>query len=118
VLAIWFSGGLPDLVRPERPETAQTAGPLAANLFRLNSPEDALQAYKTLGGREGTVLGEMPDRVMVQSSPLSEGQGFEVIYIRQIIERRHIPDLYRAAVDEGGNAVLTPVRITVPGGPD
>lgn len=118
VLAIWFNGRLPDLVRPQRPDAGQTGAPLAANLFHLNSPEDALEAYKTLGGRDGTVLGEMPDRVMVQSSPLSQGQGFEVIYIRQIIERRRVPDLYRAAVDEGGNAVLMPVRITVPGGPD
>lgn len=117
-LAIWFNGSGPGLLRLQRPEDGAGAGGAQANLFRLDTPEDALRAYKTLGGREGTVLGEMPDRVMVQSSPLSEGQGFEVIYIRQIVERRLVPDLYRAALDEGGNAVLMPVRITIPGGPD
>jgi hypothetical protein len=117
-LMIWFNGWGAGLARPQPAEETSGGAPLAANLFHIATPEDALQAYKTLGGREGTVLGEMPDRVMVQSSPLSEGQGFEVIYIRQIVERRLVPDLYRAALDEGGNAVLMPVRITIPGGPD
>jgi hypothetical protein len=111
VLVIWFNGWGPGMLRLESGSVGQEAGMASpANLFRLNSPEDALAAYKTLGGREGTVVCEMPDRVLVDSSPLKEGQGFEVVYIRQIVERRRVPDLYKAALDEGGNAVLMPVR--------
>jgi hypothetical protein len=78
---------------------------------RTTSAADAWKDYLTLGKEDGTVLGEMPGRVLVESRPVPQGEGFEVIFIRQVMERRVVPDLYQVSgLDETGQPTLTPVR--------
>jgi len=77
---------------------------------------DAWDDYLNLGKRDGTVLGEMPGRVLVDSRPAPEGHGFEVVFIRQVMERRVVPDLYEVTGrDEAGQPTLAPVKPAVRG---
>ena len=50
---------------------------------------------------------EMPTRVLVESRPADGGNGYEVLYLRQVLERTVVPDLYRFdGRDERGVATL------------
>lgn len=86
------------------------AGILPAGAFQLDSPQDAISAYKQLGRQSGTVLGELPDRVIVESRPLAGGRGFEVVYLRQFMERAQVAELYQVTHDDSGQqGMLLPV---------
>jgi len=82
------------------------AGILPAGAFRLGSPQDAINAYEQLGRQSGTVLGELPDRVIVESRPLEGGRGFEVVYLRQFMERAQVAELYQITHDDSGQRGL------------
>jgi hypothetical protein len=70
----------------------------------------ALSTYLDQGKKEGLVVGEVPTRVLLEKRPLPEG-GYEVVYLRQIIERAKVPGLYQAGIDELGRPA--PVRLEV-----
>ncbi len=79
-----------------------------AGLFSVSSPQEALKMYFNKGKEAGTVLGEVPDRVLLQTTPSPDGQGYELVYLRQIVEKTHVNELYQLAIDEAGRRV--PVR--------
>lgn len=79
---------------------------------KVSSPQDAYKLYLDRGAKEGTVLGEAPQLWMVDCRPLETGKGFEVVYVRQIVERTRADDLMRFAVDESGRPM--PVRVSLP----
>jgi len=83
-------------------------GTQAAGLLTVGTSEDAAKAYVELGKRQNIVLGELPQRVVVDSRRGSDGQ-LEVIYIRQFVERARADSLVRFGIDERGNPV--PVRV-------
>lgn len=87
-------------------------GVQAAGFGAISTPEDALRAYFEKGQQAGQVVGEVPERVVVRTEPMPNGAGFEVIYLRQIMERAVVPDLYRLGADELGQVV--PVRVDRP----
>ncbi|CAG1006378.1 hypothetical protein PHYC_03319 [Phycisphaerales bacterium] len=87
------------------PQQANTGGPIL-------SAADALSKYIAQGQREGRVINEMPDKVLVNTQPLADGQGYDVVYFRLIMERDRVPDLYRFSSDELGQPV--PVRVVIP----
>lgn len=91
--------------QPDRDRDAQNAG-LVPGLVRINSPQDALDAYYNRGQADGTVLGELPERIVLQTTPVENG--VEVVYVRQIVERLRADDFYRLGYDEVGRSV--PVR--------
>jgi hypothetical protein len=96
------------------PGNAQSGG-LASVGF--NSPQEAFDEYMRVGQKTGRVVGEMPEWVMVDSRPAPTGPGYEVIYLRQIVEKRIVPDLYRFGADEAGRSTLVPVAMpSKPGG--
>lgn len=86
----------------------QTAG--------LQSPiataADALSQYYKLGQKDGVVLGEVPKKVLINTEPAADGDGYDVIYLRQIMERTRVPDLYRLSSDEIGRPTSVPVQMT------
>jgi len=55
------------------------------------NPADALQSYIDLGRRNGTVVGEVPGKPLVEKQPLESGDGYVVFYYRLILERREVP---------------------------
>ena len=82
------------------------------NTAGLNIPTgDLLSRYLEQGKKSGQVVGELPDKVLIETRPVQSGDGYEVYYIRQIIEKARVPDLYTFGTDDTGQAV--PVRIEV-----
>ena len=59
------------------------------------------------GKQQGTVIGELPQRIVLDARPADDGIGYDVTYLRQIQERTRVPDLYQAVgQDERGRAQL------------
>ena len=86
---------------------AWSTGTFRANSASLlpvtSSPDQALEQYLTQGQKAGVVIGEVPTKVLIQSRPAATGSGYEVIYVRQILERRQMPGgLYQVGVDDSG----------------
>lgn len=81
----------------ERHETRlpDDARPIAQHAGLGGTAEEALRAYLDRGRAEKRVIDELPDRLLVETRPVSDGTGFEVIYVRQFVERAIVPDLYR-----------------------
>lgn len=73
-------------------------------------PEQAFEQYMNAGQKSGRVIAEMPEQVVVETRPMPDGT-IEVLYLRQIIERRVIDQAFRQVHDERGNTVAVPVRI-------
>ncbi len=89
------------------PVNSQSAG-------MLSTASDAWNAYLNRGKQEGRVLGEVPDAVLVDSQPVADGEGYEVVYVRQVLERAHVADLYRFSHDAAGTPRPVRVRVMVP----
>ena len=92
--------------------TQPGTGPQSAGLF--SSASDAFNAYLDKGKKEGRVLGEVPDALLVDSQPAQDGVGYDVIFVRQVLERAHVPDLYRYSHDEAGTPRPLRVRVVSP----
>lgn len=108
-MGVALLGGL----RPPAPAGIQ---PNAAGVNLANwTPDDYVKGYVSSGEKTGLVLGEVPQRVLIESRPLEKGDGFEVVYVRQFVERARVSDLLKFATDETGRAV--PVRQIVPSRP-
>lgn len=86
------------------------AGPIPTKPVEL-APDDALAQYLSTGREAGRVIREVPDRVVVRAEPLEGGQRVEVFYLRQILERQVVNQVYRETVDELGNELTIPVRL-------
>lgn len=81
--------------------------PISSLKDRL-SADEALELYRVRGRQEGRYVMEMPNRVLVESSQRPDGQ-WDVIYIRQLVEKGVVKDLYRVSHDELGNPTPVPV---------
>lgn len=73
------------------------------------SPDAALDNYLTRGRETGRVVRQLPDFVVLDSAPAADGNGYDVIYLRQIVERARVDSLSRYKVDESGRKVPLPV---------
>lgn len=97
------------------PIVSNTSGGNGAGMipagYTINNPDDAVQAYLDVGKKTNVVLGELPQRLLVESRPAANGR-VEVIYVRQFVERAEVNDLMRFGQDEAGRPV--PVRVAVP----
>lgn len=91
---------------------AEQARVLTAGQPAVLSAADALSQYLAQGRKEGSVINEMPEKVLVHTQPGADGNGYEVVYLRMIMERESVPDLYRFTRDELGQRV--PLKMTVP----
>lgn len=108
LLLSWIAIG-PAAGRRE-PSDIQTAG-----LSPTPSVDEALQDYLKRGQADGVVLGEVEPKMLIDSRPL-EGGAVEVIFVRQILERRQVPTLVRVdGVDDEGNLRASVVRPTIRG---
>lgn len=104
-VALAWMGGLP------AGDTGAGLPSNQASLAPFGSASDALNAYLDLGKKDGRVIQQLPGKVLVDDPrPAADGQGYEVIFIRQIVERERVPDLYRFSRDEAGNLTAIPVQ--------
>ena len=107
ILIAWiFIGRLG--ITSSRPDS--TAGPRLAQV----SADDAFSRYLDKGQADGIVVGELDPKLLISTTPLPAG-GFEVVFVRQVVERREVPTLvqFRGATDESGAAKPTVVRPSV-----
>lgn len=56
------------------------------------------------------VLGEL-SRVVMQARPTEDGSGLEVLYVRRVLERAVVRELYQFSEDEHGTPVPTQVSL-------
>lgn len=108
VLAVMFVAQWRNLANKPAP----MAGPSQPQVAGLGSftADEAREAYLQRGKQDGSVLGEMPAKVIVQGSPIKDGQGYEVVFIRQIVEKARVDDLVRFTNDEAGQQRLIRLR--------
>lgn len=90
-----------------------TTTPVAGLGAPVSSAADAFRAYLDKGREQGRVYGELPEKVLVDTVPAADGNGYEVVYIRQILERTRVPAMYELRVthDEFGRPLPSPVRV-------
>ncbi len=91
------------------PEGGNVAGVGGAMWAAPANSEEALERYQLMGLAEGRVLGELP-LVMIQAERRADG-ATDVTYLRQILERRTVTDVYEPGVDEQGRPALLPARL-------
>lgn len=118
ILLVWFTG-LPAPMSPEpdlsRGNTSTAGFAPALGGFtnagsRVGTPDEALADYLDAGREAGTVIGMMPEKVVLESRPLADGSGMEVVFMRQILEREFVPadKVYKVGRDEFGSASILP----------
>jgi hypothetical protein len=102
---------------PARRPAGEGRGVMTAGVAPPMTADEAFDAYMTRGRETGLVIGEVPTKVLVESRPVPGGPGIEIIYLRQVLERTTVPDLYRfGAHDDGGRPTLVRLDQT-PRGP-
>ncbi len=81
------------------------------------SSDELFSKYVNEGKARGVVLGELP-MVMVESSPVEgaaagpeEGR-VEVVFVRRVLERAYVNNLYRVARDEHGDPKPVPMKVS------
>lgn len=126
VALVWFTGGLNN--RPASPIGNQ------GGLMNLNnmqpqevvdsyvkdgklSPADLYNTYLDAGKERGLVVGEVPDRVLITARPMKAGGGYEVIYMRQIMERARVKQLNGVGTTDWGQQVPVPIELGTQGAP-
>jgi len=110
VLTIAWVGGVHNLVKtePTMPGT-DSAQPLTnhAGFGDGTTAAQLLQAYLDKGRQEDIVIAEVPERVLIRTRPAGTGGGYELLYLRQILERTVVPNLYEFySQDEMGRPTL------------
>lgn len=108
LMLVWFVGR-PMTSSPDGASPSSTAGMLSIPLKEAK-PDQAFDQYMSAGQQSGRVVAEMPDRVVIETRPMSDGT-VEVLYLRQIVERQIIDHAYRQMQDEMGNAVTVPMEL-------
>lgn len=93
------------------PQEASQVGQVGqASVVNLTAPQ-LLDQYLEKGRQSGLVQGEAPAKTLLSAQPAPNGAGYEVIYIRQIVERAIVTNLYQFGSDEAGNP--QPVRLQI-----
>lgn len=86
-----------------------------AGLLSDATADQAWDAYLAKGREAGSVVAEVPTKILIESRPAPSGEGYELLYLRQVVERTIVPDLYEfTGQDERGMPV--PTQYTPPTG--
>jgi hypothetical protein len=83
----------------------------------IRTASDALKQYIDQGKKEGRVIGELPEHVLMDAEQAQDGKGYTVVFVRQIVERTKVDSLSQISHDEAGKPCLAPARMTVAKGP-
>ena len=101
---IWVAGVL-NLMQNTAPQPNGSSPGHNAMMVGASAAE-LLQAYLDKGRQEDFVIAEVPQRILIETRPNGSGRGYELIYLRQILERTVVPDLYQFNRDEAGQPRL------------
>lgn len=81
---------------------------------QIDTPKQALDLYLNKGVEQGTVIAEMPAKVMLDARPNPDGPGYVVLYYRQILEQAVLPDMMGLdGTDDEGKPVVKPKDLGV-----
>lgn len=83
----------------------------------IGSAEEAFQRYLDLGKQSGSVIGELPSGIVLDKRPLEDGSGYEALFLRPIIERVVVRNVYRQIQTESGQIQIVPAVIDTPNTP-
>lgn len=91
-------------------------GPKDPTASLVPTADELLDQYRNTGRKEGIVLGEVPDQVLLAMEPAADGRGATVTFVRQFVERRYVPDVVQfRSRGETGALVGTPQRLPIRG---
>jgi len=92
-------------------------GPQVASIGPTLSSAEALRTYLDRGRAEGLVLEELEPKALLGSRPLPGG-GYELVFVRQILERVEVPAVYRfdARLDGAADGAAIPLPAVLPSG--
>lgn len=77
----------------------------------FSSTDAAYDAYLDKARADGVIFGEVAPPAVIGSRELAGGEGFEVLILRQIVEKRTLPEMYRLVpVDESGRRAPMVIR--------
>ena len=109
IAGIWqMRGGLAVLVAALWLGTS--AQPPAEPLDVVAPPSSAPVGAPPSAAPMPRVVGEM-SRILVEARPAADGQGFEVLYVRRMVERAVVPRLWEITEDEHGDPVPAQVSL-------
>jgi hypothetical protein len=92
----WLGQSLVPSARDSR-GTARQQASVAGLGAGFATADEAFDAYLAKAREEGLVEGDVAPPTLLRSRELTDGRGFEVVIVRQIIERRVSPEIYRVA---------------------
>lgn len=88
-------------------EPEHNAAPTGMRLISLTA-DDAFEQYLEIGHNEGRVIGELPAR-MIEFESGDDGS-VVVYYVRQLLERERIDQMYQYMPDELGRPLPVPIH--------
>ncbi len=111
IMVVWIFGQSSPMDISNEHNPVKAGMPGSGILLDQAKPDQAFDQYLSSGQTLGQVIGEMPDRIVIETRPMPDGT-IEVLYLRQIIERRVIDHAYREMRDETGNVFPVPVKLS------
>lgn len=103
-------------VMPRPNQNAQQAGLGSAVIPDMSVLKEGLTAdqawelYEATGSREQRLIGEMPERVLIQATPSEDGKSVHMVFLRQLIETKTVDQLYKPTVTETGRCGVVPME--------
>ncbi len=76
----------------------------------FSSTDAAFDAYVATARDRGALIGQVAPPTLVRSRELTDGRGFEIVVVRQVYERRTLPEMYRLG-PTGETGQLRPIVI-------
>ena len=74
---------------------------ITAGIIPVSNAAEAWNAYMQKGQESGSVVRELPERVLLDSRPSATGEGLDLLYLRQVVERTTVPYLDYVRESEG-----------------
>ncbi len=84
------------------PMLGGSEGVRAGLTSQIESAADLFNRYLDTGKKAGTVVGETPDRKIIDVVPAADGHGYDIFYLRGVVEKQRVDNLYRFTTDETG----------------
>lgn len=110
LLLVWSTGVRTGTWGSEGSGGVQGASLVKGPTLAEATPDQAMERYIDAGRTAGSVVGEVPDRLVIETVPRDDGS-IEVVYLRQIIERRVTDRVFRDTVNDAGETVAVPMPV-------
>lgn len=118
LVAACLALGLISVTLRQRDITYKPAPVNQAGFLSSMTSQQLMDQYYEAGKREGRVIGELPQVTELERRPLGEGKGYEVLYLRHVLERAVVDDVYKLGTDDAGQPVVIPAGLrSRPSGP-